>query len=368
MAGKAAPRVAKTWANTSLATLIDLYILSKQIEGRSAKTLTWYRANLERFAGFMTNGHEPTLSEVSLDDARAFIGHLQGRTTRYEDHEMRPAKEGGLSPHSVHAYVRTLKAFGNWLCAEGYVSSHPFERLKPPKLPETMIEILSDDEILSLVKAINPNSPLGARMHAVVLLLLDTGIRANELCTLTLDHTNLKEGYIKVRGKGNKERMVPIGGATKKSLTRYIQAFRAEPVQDGVNQVFLSDDATPFTYSGLAQALRRLGVAAGVDRLHAHLFRHTFAVRYLMNGGDIMTLRLILGHTTLDVTQIYMHLADAHIQVQHSKFSPVDRLEISRSRRETRGGKELVQGRKEKVCEDAKTALNRTTSKRSSAA
>ena len=333
MAGKTASSVAKTWAKTPLTTLIDLYIVSKQIEGRSDKTLTWYRANLERFASFMTNGHEPTLGEVSIENARAFIAHLQGKATRYEDHQMRPVKEGGLSPHSVHAYVRTLKAFGNWMSEEGYVKGHPFERLKPPKLPETMIEILSDDEIMSVIRTINANSPLGARMYAIVLLLLDTGIRATELCTLTLDNTNLQEGYIKVRGKGNKERMVPLGGATKKAMMRYIQAFRPEPVGREANVVFMSDDATPLTYSGLSQALRRLGKAADVDRLHAHLFRHTFAVRYLMNGGDIMTLRLILGHTTLAVTQMYMHLADAHIQVQHSKFSPVDRLDIGSRRR-----------------------------------
>lgn len=333
MAGKGLSRTHGTWANTPLTTLIDLYIMSKQIEGRSEKTLTWYRANLERFAEFMTNGHDPTLSDLSLEGARLFVADLQGKTTRYSDHEMRRVEDGGLSPHSVHGYVRTLKAFGSWLSEEGYASSHPFKRLKPPKLPETMIEILSDDEIMALVRSVNARSTLGARMYAIVLLLLDTGIRASELCTLTIDNTNLREGYIKVRGKGNKERMVPIGGATTKALLRYIQAFRPEPVGSGDSFVFLSDDATPLTYSGLAQALRRLGKAAGVNRLHAHLFRHTFAVRYLMNGGDIMTLRLILGHTTLAVTQMYLHLAEAHIQVQHNKFSPVDRLDIGSRRR-----------------------------------
>ncbi len=333
MAGKTASSVAKTWAKTPLTTLIDLYIVSKQIEGRSPKTLTWYRANLERFAEFITNGHEATVSDASLENARAFIAFLQGRSTRYEDHEMRPVKEGGLSPHSVHGYVRTLKAFGSWMSEEGYVKRHPFQRLKPPKLPETMLEILSDDEIMALIRAINASSLLGARMYAIVLLLLDTGIRANELCTLTLDNTNLQEGYVKVCGKGNKERMVPIGGATTKALMRYIQAFRPEPVATGVNSVFLSDDSTPLTYSGLSQALRRLGKSANVKRLHAHLFRHTFAVRYLMNGGDVMTLRLILGHTTLAVTQMYMHLAESHVQVQHSKFSPVDRLGVGHRQR-----------------------------------
>ena len=79
---------------------------------------------------------------------------------------------------------------------------------------------------------------------------------------------------------------------------------------------------------GLSKAIKRLGHTSGITRLHAHLFRHTFAVNYLMNGGDVMTLKLILGHTTLDVTQIYMHLAEAHVKVKHERFSPVDRLGI----------------------------------------
>ena len=147
MAGRTTQSRGKTKADMALPTLIELFILSKQIEGRSPKTLSWYQANLERFAGFMTNGHAPTLHDITLDEARAFVAHLQGKTTRFDDHHMRPTKEGGLSPHSVHAYVRTLKTFGSWLVEEGYVEVHPFERLKAPKLPETMIEVLSDDEI-----------------------------------------------------------------------------------------------------------------------------------------------------------------------------------------------------------------------------
>lgn len=218
-AQKTEPR-SKKKAEITLPTLIDLFILSKQIEGRSPKTLSWYQANLKRFAGFMTNGHVPTLHEITLDQARAFVVHLQGKTTRFEDHHMRPTKEGGLSPHSVHAYVRTLKTFGSWLVEEGYVEAHPFERLKAPKLPETMIEVLSDDEIRRMVASISVDTALGARVHAMVLLLFDTGLRASELCGLTIENTHLQEGYVKVRGKGKKERIVPFCNTTKKSLLR----------------------------------------------------------------------------------------------------------------------------------------------------
>ncbi|MER2598465.1 MAG: tyrosine-type recombinase/integrase [Caldilineales bacterium] len=320
-------------AELPLSSLIDLFILSKQIEGRSEKTLTWYRANLASFSGFVTNESPATLRDAGLDEARAFIAQLQGRKTRYESHSLRPQKEGGLSSHTIHGYVRTLKAFGSWLCEEGYTAKHPFDRLKPPKLPETMIEILSDDEIGRIVQSINPDSFLGARLYAIVLVLLDTGIRASELCTLTMDNTFLTEGFLKVRGKGNKERMVPFGALTKKALLKYLHSYRPEAQSDDERGVFLSIEGTPLSYNGLALLIRRLGSNSDVPRLHPHLFRHTFAVRYLMNGGDIMTLRLILGHTTLEVTQMYMHLAEAHVQIQHHKFSPVDRLDLGKRRR-----------------------------------
>jgi site-specific recombinase XerD len=90
------------------------------------------------------------------------------------------------------------------------------------------------------------------------------------------------------------------------------------------------------SYYGTAQCIKRLGKRAGVPRLHCHLFRHTFSVRYLMNGGDVMTLKLILGHSTLEVTQMYLHLAEAHVRLQHHKFSPVDRLGIRTRRRRNR--------------------------------
>ena len=165
-------------------------------------------------------------------------------------------------------------------------------------------------------------------MYAIALLLLGTGIRAAEQVGLTLNDTNLKSGAVKVTGKGRKERIVPFGATTKKALLRYIHTFRPEPFHEGIEQLVLATDGSPLTYSGLAQAIKRLGKRTGVPRLHSHLSRHTFAVRYLVNGGDIMTLRLILGHATLEVTQMYVHLAETHVEVQHHRFSPMDRLGI----------------------------------------
>ena len=316
-----------------LTNLIDLFIASKEVEGRSKKTTDWYRANLKVFAAFMGKQGPVTVQDLTVSNARAFVAELQSRTTRYSNHSSRPAKTGGLSAFTINGYIRTVKAFGAWLHEEGFASQHPFERLKAPKLPDTVIEILSEEEIQRLFNATNPNTALGARNQLILLLLLDTGIRASELCGLKVEHTYLNESYIKVRGKGNKERIVPFGATTKKAIMRYLNAYRSEPASDDVRTLILTMDGFSLEYEGLAQIIRRMAVGTDIPRLHIHLFRHTFAVRYLMNGGDVMTLRLILGHTTLDVTQMYMHLADAHIQVQHSKFSPVDRLELSGRKR-----------------------------------
>jgi site-specific recombinase XerD len=319
----------------TLPTLIDLFSATKQTEGRSPRTISWYREFLTRFATFAGKGGEAKLRDVSIDTAREFIASLQSQTKRFVGHPKHPEEEGGLSPNTIHGYVRALKAFASWLHEEGFTTSNIFARLKRPKVPQPMIEILSDNEIKDIFSSINPNCLLGARIYAIALLLLDTGIRATELCTLTLENTFIDEGYAKVKGKGNKERIVPFGAGTKKALIRYITTFRPEPTSatNGDNRLVLTPWGDPLTYVGLSKAIKRLGHTSGITRLHAHLFRHTFAVNYLMNGGDVMTLKLILGHTTLDVTQVYMHLAEAHVKVQHERFSPVDRLGIGSKRR-----------------------------------
>ena len=319
---------------TALPTLIDLFVATKKTEGRAKKTISWYLQMLSKFNQFL--GESATITDVTLHSARAFIAHLQEKTSRWEDHPISPAQEGGLSPYTIHGYVRTLKVFGSWLAEEGFAGINPFLRLKRPRLPQPMIEVLTDEEIGAIVGSINPNCRQGMRMYLVVLLLLDTGMRANELLGISLNDIDLGNQTVKVWGKGDKERIVPFGPTTKKALMRYIGAWRPEPSAEGVEQLVLSMQGSPLSYDALSHLIKRLGVSNGVPRLRAHLFRHTFAVKYLMNGGDVMSLKRILGHSTLKVTQQYMHLAESHIQVQHSKYSPVERLNIGRKRTKRR--------------------------------
>lgn len=312
----------------TLPTLIDLFIAAKSTEGRSRRTQEWYREQLGRFTEFVTEDVPVRMKDVSIEDARAFISSLQSAQTKYQNHPLRPVEQDSLAPQTVHGYVRAMRSFSHWLLEEGYTSIDVFARLKRPKLPKTMIEILSDDEVGRILQSVNPATFLGARLYAVALVLYDTGMRAMELCNLTLADVYLDEGQLKVKGKGNKERLVPISPATKGALLRYMGTFR----QGDDEHLFLSTSGDPLTYAGLAHIVKRLGKKAGVPRLHCHLIRHSFAVKYLTLGGDLMSLKMILGHTDIQTTQVYLHLADSHIKAKHDRFSPVASLKLKKRR------------------------------------
>ncbi len=305
----------------TLPVLIDVFVSTKQTEGKSPKTTLWYKGNLNRFIAWL--GGTPRLADFTLQNARAFVAHLQGRTTRYEDHPLSPEKEGGLSVHSIHAYVRTLKVFSSWLVEEGFTPTNALAKLKRPKLPETLIEVLTDAELKAIFASINANCFLGARLSTLITVLLDTGIRAEELLTLTVDNTSIENCTIKVRGKGNKERIVPFGSATKKALMRYLSLWRP---QTESNLVFTNMDGGKLSYTALAHSLARLGKRVGIPRLHAHLFRHCFACRYLENGGDVTSLKMLLGHTSIETSMIYVHLSGQYLAGRHSALSPMDKL------------------------------------------
>ncbi|MHB1357014.1 MAG: tyrosine-type recombinase/integrase, partial [Anaerolineae bacterium] len=253
----------------TLPNLVDLFASTKQTEGRSPSTIEWYKYRLAQFLSF--EGQGTRLIDLNIANVRAFIASLQARTTRFENHPLAPVQEGGLSPFTIHGYVRAIKAFSSWIYEEGFSKTNLLAKLKRPTLPKPVIEILNDAEIERLVNSSNPNTFLGARMMVMTLLLMDTGMRASELLGLTLDNVDFTENKLKVLGKGNKERIIGFDVQTKKYLLRYISTFRPTPANERIKEVVLAVDGTPLTYCALAHMVRRLGMKEGVPRLHAHL-------------------------------------------------------------------------------------------------
>jgi len=175
-----------------------------------------------------------------------------------------------------------------------------------------------------------PTSPSNARNQTIFMLLLDTGLRIGELVNLKVADVHMNEGFLKVLGKGKKERIVPMGSNAQRALQRYLFRYRPEPAHQGIDNVFLSIDGKTITENSTKLILARVAKKSGVTRLHAHLCRHTFATRFLINGGDVFTLQRILGHSTLAMVGHYIDLASDHVAIQHRRFSPLDRLNLRR--------------------------------------
>ncbi|MBI4785845.1 MAG: tyrosine-type recombinase/integrase [Chloroflexi bacterium] len=315
----------------TLSHLVEYYATAKQVKGCSKKTLIGIKSNLGKFIKFLERrGHSLKLADLTIHDARAYVASLQGTVTKYEGHTLTPPHPNStFSPQTVHTHVRALRAFSNWLYAERYTKAPIFELLDLPKLPQTKIEVLSPEEIQKVLATINPDTLKGARLLAMVLLLLDTGIRAGEMVGMKLADVDWNRGVFKVFGKGSKERFVPIGATTKQALLRYVQVFRPQPARDDVDNVFFSLDGYPLSVNAIVRIMSRLAKNSGVTRLHAHLLRHTCGVQYLVGGGDTKSLQMFLGHASPFMTHHYEQFKDEHMLAQHRKFSPVDRLGVT---------------------------------------
>ena len=299
-----------------------------RLKTRVKKTIEWYTCFLQRFLQFLQlNSHTTMVNEIDKNHIRSFILYLQRQVKT-------PHTEKPLSPATVQGYVRTLKVFFSWLLREEYIRSNPMTKIPVPRAPIKTINTFNHEHIDRLATLCHTSNGSGYRNLAIILLLLDSGIRVNELVNIDHNDLDLTEGYIKIRkGKGNKERLVPVGSIVQKTLWKYINQYRSQPLTRKATALFLSEHGLPLTKSGVQQMLRRYGRIAGITgvRCSPHTFRHTFAKNYLLNGGDIFSLQKILGHSSLASVRIYLNLFAADLKKQHQQFSPVDNLTEIRS-------------------------------------
>jgi site-specific recombinase XerD len=160
--------------------------------------------------------------------------------------------------------------------------------------------------------------------------LLDTGLRASELVGLTLDKVWIDDGLVKVLGKGNKERLVPMGATVQKAVWRYLHSYRPKPANPLYDTLFLTANGEPLTVNRLECIIERYGKKAEIEgvRLSPHTLRHTAAVSFLRNNGDVFSLQRMLGHSSLEMTRHYCNIADIDVKKAHLRASPVDNLKI----------------------------------------
>jgi len=293
-----------------VADLVTSFQSYNKLRNLSHRTIELYQYGLMSFFGSKKlNGG--TIKDINTGTLQDYFSSLwQG---------------GSLSPHSVHIHFRSLKTFFNFLSREGHIVTSPFERLLPPRLPRKVMPTLTDDEIKRLIKAPRRNTFAGLRDYTFIVLLLDTGMRVSEAMGIELKHVNLEELTILINGKGNKQRIVPFGLRVRKTMLRYLQ--KRMMISDYGNLITTSE-GLPLEVHSVQVQLARYGKRAAITgkRVSPHKLRHTFAKKYILNGSDPFSLQRILGHTTIDMVRNYVNMFSADLQIQHRKFSPMDRL------------------------------------------
>ena len=317
--------------NVSLERLAQHFEAFNRSEGKSPRTVAGYSHILKYFGDYLSEqGLSNRLEDLNILVVRDFVLYLQTKP-KWHNHPNR-TPGGSLTAQSVQSYVRSLRPFFSWLHRERYTQQNILATLRLPKAPIKVVEILTDEEAARILNCIDAGNCSGSRDAAMLVTFLDSGLRLSELIGLTMGDTHLDEGYVKVMGKGAKERIVPIGTLAQKSLQRYIFHFRDESFDRPDDNLFLTLEGKPMSGNSVKLIMARIAKKSGVERLHAHLCRHTFATNYLVNGGDIFSLQQILGHTSLEMVRRYVTLASAHVRVQHRKFSPMDKIDFRKFR------------------------------------
>lgn len=284
---------------------IDDFLIEQQVRGNSPKTQKHYFRCLGLFERFQSPKN-PDISAVSVSDCKAYYIHLSNRN---------------VSSVTVQTYIRALRAFLSWCYLEGYIHENIPKKFRLPKAQKKKIDILTDSEVEQLFRCLSGRDFISIRNYCIVALMIDSGLRLNEVVTIRRDKIHIAEGYAIVNGKGNKERFVPLGLNSKRALLRYCAIV---PNKEKETPLFVKDTLIPIKESTVKQLFRKLKSRSGIPRLYPHLLRHTFATRYIERGGDIYSLQSILGHTSLEMVKKYVHLIPSKTVVNFAVLSPLD--------------------------------------------
>lgn len=290
---------------------IEQFLIDQRVRGNSPETIKYYTHCLGKFSLYC--GDDFDVTYISLFLCKEYYLHLSNLD---------------LNTVSIQSYIRGLRSFLHYLYEEAYITEDICSKFKLPKASRKIIDVLSDDEISMLLAALSGNEWLTVRNRLIVALMLDSGLRLNEVVTLQASSVHLKERYLIVTGKGDKQRTVPFGEFTAATLEEYLSITKnIGPRTTLIIKVSETHCGfEPITQATIKNMFRRLKARSGISRLYPHLLRHTFATRYLENGGNIYTLQAILGHSSLEMVKKYLHLASSRIRADFPRFSPLDNI------------------------------------------
>ena len=232
------------------------------------------------------------------------------------------------SPHTQSRRISGLKSFFNFLIFEGYRKTAPTDLLESPKLGRKLPETLNISEIETIIASIDLGNALGHRNRAIIETLYGSGLRVSELVELSLSNIFFKEDLIRVTGKGDKQRLVPLGNYSKKYIKIYIEGIRNQMkvAKEYSDILFLNRNGNKLTRAMIFTIVKKQAQKAGIDKnISPHTFRHSFATHLHENGADLRTIQLMMGHESITTTEVYTHLNNKHLKQVMQKFHPRNR-------------------------------------------
>ncbi len=296
---------------TALIDHIDDFILFLATErGLSDNYQLSVRASLEGFA------HWAKDNRSVVEPAQLTIDHL----TSY----LAKRKADGLATSSLRLIIMAMKIFFRWLVSRRRIPKDIADAVLSPRLEKYLPETLSEPQVLALLESVASSAPLDLRDRAILELLYASGLRASELTGAKLENLDEENGFIRVTGKGNKTRIVPVGSAALAALTTYLATARPTLVtKKSGSEIFLSVRGSKLTTQRIWQIIKGRARAAGLEQnVYPHLLRHSFATHLLGNGADLRVIQELLGHADISTTQIYTHVDQKRLKDVHRQFHP----------------------------------------------
>src|SRR5213595_522739 len=290
---------------------IDAFIRYLAVErGLSENYQLSTRRSLTEFAQWCLRRHSfENAREVTIDHITEYLGDR---------------KRGGLAASSIKLIVVALKIFFRFLLGKGAVRRDPTEVLSLPRIERYLPETLNEIQAEQLLETIDTTAPLGLRDRAMIELLYASGLRISELANARLENFNCEERVVRVTGKGNKTRLVPVGRKACEALAAYLSAERPKLVKPRTSsEIFPSERGTKLTTARIWQILKKHAQGAGLEKnIYPHLLRHSFATHLLGNGADLRIIQEMLGHADISTTQVYTHVDQQRLKAVHRQFHP----------------------------------------------
>jgi integrase/recombinase XerC len=296
--------------NLTVSTLANWYFTDCALRNLQPHTLRFYQQKLT----YLVQAHGDRAPDtVTVQELRDLTATLQ--------------RERHWSAQQTNHFITVVKQFYNYLLAEELAEVNPSAKLKKLRLAEKLPTILTQANVQGVL-AVIPANFTGTRNRAMILTLLDTGIRLNELLCLTVADVDFPYRQLRIQGKGRREALVPFSVALARVLVKYLAHRDKYALTDAL---WVSRQGSPVSADYVTHMLRAYGDDAGIPHLHAHLFRHTFATEFLRNGGNPQMLQRILRHTSPVVTQRYIHLTETDTSTAHKTASPVEKWGLATS-------------------------------------